>query len=227
VPTFTEPAAYLTSHIVPRPALDHGPAAAAAVTCIARADLPAVAAVAAHHALDNPVAGWLFPDFRRRRAALRGCFALLVEQALQHGFVDRLAGDRGVAIWLDRTRPLPAPLGWLRRLQKACGHDTDAVLLLAELAARHSPPIPHLHLAALAADTPAAAAALLAHRQERLDRVGVAAFAYGSNQSQLGVLMDAGFQPGDAVRLPAGPPLWPTLRPAASPTAATGRLAAA
>jgi hypothetical protein len=229
VHTATEAATWLTSHVPPRrrPAPQYPAAAAPAITCINRANIPAVAAVATHYTQDEPVAGWLLPDRRRRPAALRACFALLIEQALQHGFVDRLAGDRAVAIWLDRTQPLPAAPGQLRRLQEVCGPDSDAVRLLADMAGHHAPPIPHLHLAVLAAPDSAAAAALLAHRQQRLDRVGVATFAYATNQVQLGALMDAGFQPSEAVRLPAGPPLWPTLRPAAQRPAVGGRPAAA
>jgi hypothetical protein len=215
------------THPRQRPTSDDLPAAAPAVTCITRADIPTVAAAAARLAQDDLVAGWLVPDPGRRQAALPGCFALLLEQALQHGFVDRLAGERAVAIWLDRTRPLPARPDLLRRLQQVCGHDTDAALLLADVTSHHAPPIPHLHLAVLAAADPADAAVLLAHRQKRLDRVGVAGFAYASTQAQLGALMDAGFQPSDAVRLPAGPPLWPTLRPAAHDTSVTGWPAAA
>jgi hypothetical protein len=227
VHTATEAASQLTSRFPPRqrPMIEYPAAPAPAITCINRADIPAVAAVAAHHTQDEPVAGWLLPD-RRRPAALLACFALLIEQALQNGFVDRLVGDRAVAIWLDRTRPLPAP-GQLRRLQEECGPDSDAVLLLADIAAHHAPPIPHLHLAVLVAPDPADAAALLAHRQQRLDRVGVASFAYAANQVQLGALMDAGFQPSEALRLPAGPPLWPALRPAAQRPAVVGRPAAA
>ena len=213
--TATETQAQMTSRTDPRqrPTSVDLPADASAVTCITRADIPVVAAAAARLAQDDLVAGWLLPDPRHRLTALRGCFALLLEHALQHGFVDRLAGERAVAIWLDRTRSLPTRPDLLRRLQQMCGHDTDAALLLADVTAHHAPPSPHLHLALLAADTPADAAVLLAHRQQRLDRVGVAAFAYASTQAQLEALMDAGFQPSDAVRLPAGPPLWLTLRP--------------
>jgi hypothetical protein len=225
----TEATTCLTSHVPPRhrPAPQYPAAAAPAITCINRADIPTVAAVAAHYTQDEPVAGWLLPDRRRRPAALRACFVLLIERALQNGFVDLLAGDRAVAIWLDRTRPLPAAPDQLQRLQEVCGPDSDAVLLLADIAGRHTPPIPHLHLAVLAAPDPADAVALLAHRLQRLDRVGVATFAYAANQVQLGALMAEGFQPSEAVRLPAGPPLWPSLRPAAQRPAVAGRPAAA
>ncbi|MBG0567542.1 hypothetical protein [Actinoplanes aureus] len=190
-------------------------AAATAATSITRANIPAVAALAAQLTRHHPAAAWLTPDPGSRAADLRGCYRLLLGHALRYGYVDVLADDCAVAIWLDRTQPTPEVADRLRRLRQVCGADVGAALLLLDVAACHQPLIPHLQLAVLATDDPAAAAALLTHRQRQLDRVNIAAFAYAGTQTHLGVLMDAGFQPGEAVWLPAGPPLWPTLRPPA------------
>lgn len=187
-----------------------------AVTCIARTDIPAVTDLLTEHVQHHRAAAWLVPDASRRPAILHGWIKILVEYALRYGYVDVLPELSAAAIWLDRTRPLPAPTDRARHLAQASEEDAEAALLLAEMAGHHLPPIPHLQLALLATDDPTTAAALLAHRHQRLDRLGVAAAAHAATQSHLGVLMDAGYQPGEAIWLPAGPPLWPTLRPAAS-----------
>lgn len=188
---------------------------AASVTCITRVDIPAVAALAADHTWQHPAARWLVPDPGERHRVLCAWYTILVEHALPHGQIDILTDRTAAAIWLDRTRPLPKPADYQRRLWKACGEHVDAVMLLADVLDNHRPTVAHLHLAVLATDQPGVAKALLAHRHLRLDRTGVAGYALAGTQEHLGVLMDAGYQPAEAIRLPAGPALWPTWRPAA------------
>jgi hypothetical protein len=199
----------------------------AIVTCITRADIPAMAALAADQTRQHPAAEWLVPDPGERRRVLCGWYTILVEQALADGHVDVLTDRTAAAIWLDRTRPLPEPADYRRRLRKACGVHLDAVMLLIDVLDHHRPTLAHLHLAVLATDLPDAAEALLAHRHLRLNRAGAASYALAGTQEHLGLLMDAGYQPAEAIRLPAGPALWPTWRPAADgPTAAPAQAAA-
>ncbi|MBO3736613.1 hypothetical protein [Actinoplanes flavus] len=180
-----------------------------------------MATLIADFAWRYPAATWLVPDARRRRPVLQGCLKILIDHARRFGYVDVLDDHSAAAIWLDRTQPIPAPTDSARRLAQVCGDDTEAARLLLDITARCQPPIPHLQLVALATDDPDAAATLLAYRHSRLDRLGVASAAYASTQAQLGLLMDAGYQPTEPVWLPAGPPLWPTLRAAVTPGAAT------
>jgi hypothetical protein len=198
----------------------------AAVTCVARTDIPAVAALAADHIQYHPAAEWLVPDPGERRKVLCAWFTILVEYALANGQIDILTDRTAAAIWLDRTRPLPKTTDYRRRLRKVCGEHVDAVMLLTEVLDNHRPAVEHLHLAVLVADQAGAAEALLAHRHLRLDRTAVAGYALDGTQKHLGVLMDAGYQPAEEIRLPAGPALWPTWRPAADvPTTACAQAA--
>jgi len=137
-----------------RPA-DH----AATVTCITRADIPAVAALAADHIRQHPTAQWLVPDPGERRRVLCGWYTILVEHALAYGQVDILTDRTAAAIWLDRTWPLPEPADYQRRLQKVCGEHVDSVTLLTDALDNHRPTVAHLHLAVLAAAQPGAAEA--------------------------------------------------------------------
>jgi hypothetical protein len=200
---------------------------AATVTCITRVDIPAVAALAADRTRQHPAAQWLVPDPGERHRVLYAWYTILVEHALANGQIDILTDRTAAAIWLDHTRPLPEPADYRRRLLTACGEHVDAVMLLTDVLDDHRPTVAHLHLAVLATDRPGAAEALLAHRHLRLDRTGVAGYALAGTQEHLGVLMAAGYQPAEAIRLPAGPALWPAWRPAADGrTAALAQAAA-
>jgi len=193
---------------------------AVTVTCVTRADIPAVAALAADHTGPHPAAEWLVPDPGERHRVLYAWYTILVEHALAYGQIDILTDRTAAAIWLDRTRPLPEPAEYRRRLLIACGKYVDAVMLLTDVLDSHRPTVAHLHLAVLATDQSGAAEALLAYRHLRLDRTGVAGYALAGTQEHLGVLMEAGYQPAEAIRLPAGPALWPAWRPAAGGPAA-------
>ena len=148
------------------------PAAAAEVTALA--DLVAEA----FSTLD--AARWLVPDPEVRRAAMAGQFALLVEHALAFGHVDLLADGSAVAVWLHRTRPIPAPPDYDRRLDVACGEHADRFRILDALFDAHHPGEPHHHLAMLAV-TPRCqgtgrGTVLLRHHHSRLDAGGIPAY---------------------------------------------------
>jgi hypothetical protein len=175
-----------------------------------RSDIPAVAGLAARDPAVQAWATWLIADLHRREQILPRLCMVLVEHALRYGHVDIIA-DRATAIWLDRTTTPAAPSGLVQRLAALCGPDAAAVRVRLDLALTRLPATPHLYLAVLAADG-GDAAALLAHRNLRLDRVGVTAYARASNLADLDLLTASGYRPDERYRLPAGPDVWSMRR---------------
>lgn len=184
------------------------------VTAAGRVDIPDLAAIAATTTWDTPAVRWLVPDPHHRSGVLHAWYAILVEHALRYGRVDLLADRSAAAIWLDRTRPMPAPNHFLRRLTGTCGKHAIAVLHYERLIEKHAPRTVHLQLAVLAAPGPERAAVLLAHRHQHLDRMGIAAHATADSHDQALVMSAAGYQPGQPFPLPdGGPVMWPLWRP--------------
>jgi hypothetical protein len=172
-------------------------------------DIPDLAALAASTTWDTPAAGWLVPDPEHRSAVLHAWYSILAEDALRHGRVELLADRSAAAIWLDRSRPVPAPSHYLRRLTGACGKHAITVLIYEQLLDELRLPTAHQQLVVLAAPDPERAAVLLAHRHTRLDRTGVAAYAVAGDLQQVRRMIAVGYQPGLQVPLPdGGPPIW-------------------
>jgi len=184
------------------------------VTAPGHADIPDLAAIAAAATWDTPTAGWLVPDPQQRPGVLHAWYTILIEHALRHGQVDLLADRSAAAIWLDRTRPVPAPDHFLRRLTGTCGKHAIAVLRYEQLLETQRPATGHLQLAVLAAPGPKRAAVLLAHRHQRLDQMRIAAHGIAGSLDELRLMTAVGYLPGEAFPLPdGGPSMWPLWRP--------------
>jgi hypothetical protein len=186
----------------------------AAVTRAGVVDIADLAALAAATTWDTPAARWLVPDPQQRPGVLHAWYAIQVEHALRYGRVDLLADRSAAAVWLDRSRPTPAPNHYRRRLTSTCGRHTIAVLRYEQLLEKHRPRTAHLQLAVLAAPGPEQAAALLAHRHQHLDRIGIAAHATVSSVDERLAMATAGYQSGEPFQLPGGgPAMWALTRP--------------
>lgn len=184
------------------------------VTVASHGDAADLAGIAAAATWDTPTAKWLVTDPHQRPGVLHAWYTILIEHALRHGRVDLLTDRSAAAIWLDRTRPVPAPSGFLRRLTATCGRHAVPILRYEQLLEQHRPRTLHHQLAVLASPSPERAAVLLAHRHERLDRMSVAAQSTAGSLEQLHLMTAAGYQPGASLRLPdGGPPIWPLWRP--------------
>lgn len=179
------------------------------VVCPNRCDIAAIAGLAARAPAVQAWATWLIADPHRREQLVPPLCVVLVEHALRHGHVDVIA-ERATAIWLDHTTTPSATCGLVQRLAALCGPDTTMQGRL-DLAPTRLPATPHLYLAVLAAGG-REAAALLAHRNLRLDRVGVTAYARASSLADLDLLTAAGYQPDEQDRPPAGPHGWSMRR---------------
>lgn len=145
------------------------------------ADIETAARIIAAAVLVLPVCQWLVPDRTQRRPILESVFALAVRHAVNHGTVDVLthvgadghAGDGlGVAVWVDRTEPVPPPPGYETRLKAAAGTNYGRISRLDALLKEHHPGGPHHHLAFLAV-TPGhqgtgIGTALLRHHHQKL-----------------------------------------------------------
>ncbi|MFI5496581.1 N-acetyltransferase [Actinoplanes sp. NPDC051859] len=128
----------------------------------------------------QPLARWLVPDDAHREDILDAHARIITEHALTYGHVDMLSDSSGVAVWFDRTTPLPRPWEHRRRFRKAHGRHREAFALADALAAYHQPRLPHHHLAMLAV-TPALrgtgrGSLLLDAHHRTLDAAGLPAY---------------------------------------------------
>ena len=176
-------------------------------------DVSDVAALATATWWDTAPAGWLVPDPQHRPGALLGWFTPLVEHAVRYGRVDLLSTRRAAAVWLDRTRPTPAPTDYIQRLSDGCGAHAAAMLRYEALLAQHRPPVGHFHLVILAAIDEQDANLLLAHRHSRTDGLQVPAYAIAASAEQRDLLAAAAYRATAPLGLPDGPALWPMWRP--------------
>ncbi|WP_203861521.1 GNAT family N-acetyltransferase [Plantactinospora mayteni] len=165
----------------------------------------------------GPVA-WLVPDPGQRRPILTANFRILVEHAFFFGVVHILKDRSAVAVWFDRTRPVPPPVDYTRRLAAACEPYTDRFDLLDKLFDIHHPTEPHHHLAFLAV-TPdrqctGRGTALLRHHHETLDRDDVPAYVEASSTGSRDLYARQGYHQRERFRLPDGSTFYPMWRPA-------------
>ena len=200
-------------------AADHTSAVIAAGTV----DIPDLVTLAAATTWNTPAARWLVPDPNLRSGVLHAWYSILAEHARRFGRVDLLADRSAAAIWLDRSRPVPSPSHYLRRLTGTCGKHAISVLRYEQLLEQRRPRTVHLQLAVLAAPDLGRAAVLLAHRHDRLDRKGIAAYTTSGSPEQIAAMVADGYQSGPPFSLPGGGPLlWPLWRPP-RPVSAPGR----
>ena len=178
-----------------------------------RADIPDLAGLAAAHMWDTAVGAWLVSDTRDRPAVLMAWYALILDEALESGYIDVVYAPRwGTAIWLDRTRPSHVSPHQLRRLTSACGRHASTLLHYEQLIQKYSPLERHLHLVILAASDQVTASALLAHRHQALDRTSIPAHSFTSSTKQKNWLTAAGYQLMPSRQIPDGPTIWPLRR---------------
>jgi GNAT superfamily N-acetyltransferase len=174
------------------------------------------AALIAEAFVDLPAARWLVPDPGQRVEILGRDFTILVGHALRHGHVDLLDDRSGVAVWFDRTRPVPPPDDYPRRLRAACGDHHERFEHLDDLFDAHHPAARHHHLALLAVapgrQGVGRGSALLAHHHRHLDRAGLPAYLEASSESSRDLYLRHGYRVGAPFTLPDGSPFWPMWR---------------
>jgi GNAT superfamily N-acetyltransferase len=183
-------------------------------------DIDTAASLIAEAFATLPAARWLVSDSTRRIQVLRDQMAILVEHALFHGHVDLLGDRSAVAVWFDRTRPVPPPRDYDQRLQAVCGPDTGRFVDLdTVLDAYHPHGWAHHHLALLAV-VPALqrtgrGSALLRHGHAVANHAGLPTYLEASSTGSRDLYLRHGYHVGEPFYLPEqGPPFWPMRRPA-------------
>lgn len=178
------------------------------VTCAALQDVATLSALAAgltNRELAHEQTSWPMASLE----ILTEAFAVLIGHALRCGSVDVLPGGRGVAVWLDRTGPSPqSPAD-----EPVTSGPVAAVL--RRLVGDSEPGIAHVHLATIAAVDAYAAAALLAYRHRRLDRVGATAYTVARGPAPAATLTAAGYLPAPPAPGRDGSRWWRMVRPPA------------
>lgn len=170
-------------------------------------DVQTAATIIAEAFSPLPVSQHLVTDPRERVPILRTVFTIDITHAMNYGTVDLLTqtgGVRGigaaagVAVWLDRSRPVPEPPDYERRLQIATGRFYAQFVLLDLLFAEHHPPGPHHHLALLAVargqQNTGIGAALLKHHHEHLDRHQISAYLEASGPDSARLYQRHGYE---------------------------------
>ncbi|SCL32748.1 hypothetical protein GA0074692_3394 [Micromonospora pallida] len=164
---------------------------------------------------EDPVAVWIFPDARRRRAALPGFFRALYDLSLGGDGV-WTTNDLG-AVLLTTDSDTPEPAGYAERLDAVAGEDREALRTVLGLLDAHQPAVPHHHVAfaGVAPDRQRSGwgALLLEGFLRHCDDQGLPVYAETSSASGRALGHRYGFHPrGSAIRLPDGPTLQPMWR---------------
>lgn len=175
----------------------------------------------AFHDLDP--SAWLIPDTHERRRLMPGYFGLLVADAFRHGYVYTTPQRTAVALWfpIEETGPT-TPAGYGQALPIHVGPWLHHFRTFdEELAARHPAGLRHDHLAILAVDPPeqrrGIASELLDAHHAHLDRADppIPAYLEASDARTRQIYLDRGYVDyGDPIQLPAGPQMFPMIRPA-------------
>src|SRR5699024_1054313 len=124
-------------------------------------------------------------DPRARLESMSAQFSILVAHALDHGRLEMTSDGHAVAVWVDLTAPIPAPVRYEQRLREACGTRTAQFEALDEAMDRAHPHAPHHHLAFLAVrpghQDRGRGTALLEHHHAALDEDGIAGYLEASS----------------------------------------------
>jgi GNAT superfamily N-acetyltransferase len=203
-------------------------------------DVTAAAGVVAAAFADLDASAWLVPEIERRRQVLADVFSIVVAHAEDVGVVHLLttpppphappiAADGpgmdftpvggqvlAAAVWITRTRPIPAPPDYERRLHVSAGRDVARFRRLDELFDQHHPFEPHAHLAFLATHPDhqgrGFGTRLLQHRIRALDATQTAAYLEAAGTRTLPFYARHRFVPlGRDFTLPNGAtftPMW-------------------
>jgi len=184
---------------------------------VAPAEVDLAAELLVRAFLDDPVASFVFPGGRRRRAGLRSFFRTQIRrQYLPHGHVYTTADRKGVAVWGPPDRPR-RPVRELMELLPTAPylvgpHLVPALRLLGEVDSLH-PKEPHWYLATLGTE-PArqgtgVGSALLTEALGRVDEEGMPAYLESSKARNVPLYARYGFEVIDELHpRGGGPVMW-------------------
>lgn len=136
---------------------------------------------------------YLVPPLDDRLPVMADFFTLLTEHAHRYGRVDVIdlpgGGLAGTAVWFDRSKDMPEPEHYDRRLKSLAGQYLERFHALDELFDKHHPLEAHWHLAFLAVH-PAEqdhglGSKLMRRTHEELDRAGLPAYLEATNENNV------------------------------------------
>lgn len=171
--------------------------------------------------LDDPIAIYLFPEERARRAGFGAFAQLAMDQFDGAGTTYVTDPVTGAAIW---QAPSPPPLrpwrqiGLLVRLMRVAGRGTRRAIRLGETMEKHHLHRPHWYLAILGTDPDhrgrGYGSALMQPILKRCDQEGSIAYLESSKESNIPFYQRHGFEVTGEIQIPDGPKVWPMVRPA-------------
>ncbi|TDB80923.1 GNAT family N-acetyltransferase [Micromonospora sp. KC721] len=163
---------------------------------------------------DGPVAEWLVPEPRDRRAIYYRYFKDALYHGLEHGEVYTTADLSAVAIWYPRLEPIrDSSHERQTTLETIAGVYAPKFTLLEAMFDAFHPDEPHHYLAYVAVDPQqqgrGIGAALLADHHRLLDRLGLPAYLEASNTRNRQLYLRLGYTAGPPLILPTeGLPIW-------------------
>lgn len=187
-------------------------------------DAPAIAELLVEAFLHGDLGPWLIPHLDTRARIYRPYFALLTEQALDHGDVrvtgDRATGLTAVAIWYPIAGgPPPTPVDYDVRLAQVTGRFLHRFAALDDAMHRHHPYDAWHHYLAFLAVHPdrqhhGLGSALLEHHHAELDAAGTPAYLEATGARNARLYARHGYRPRSSYRIngdgPALHPMWRT-----------------
>jgi GNAT superfamily N-acetyltransferase len=185
-------------------------------------EIEAVGALVALSFNDLAANAYLVPPPADRQHVCGDYFTLYTAHAFDHGRVDVVESDHGLsaaAVWFDRTRDLPEPAHYERRLADMTGRYLTHFHALDTLFEMHHPAEPHWHLAFLAAhpthQNNGLGSALLKHLHDEMDGAGVPQYLEASDENCARLYRRHGYQDMNpfAIRLPDRTPFFRMWRP--------------
>ncbi len=198
-----------------------------AVRTATPSDAPAIAELLAEAFLHGDLAPWLIPHLDTRARIYRSYFALLTEQALDHGHVqvtsDHTTGLTAAALWYPIAGgPPPAAADYDTRLAEITGPHLHRFTALDQTMHRHHPYDTWHHYLALLAVHPdrqhqGLGSALLRHHHAELDNNTTPAYLEATSSRNARLYARHGYRPRSTYRVTRdGPPLHPMWRPPAT-----------
>lgn len=175
-------------------------------------------------AFDEPVTRWLVPDPARRPVVMPRFFAAVAGDALATGTVDLLCDAHNgypfaAAVWFDHTRPTGTGLAPGHepddeRWERIFGAELDRWEIMDGAMARAHHPGPHWYLMCVGVrphlQGQGLGSRLLTHRHTRLTSD---TYLEATTPDSRRLYTRLGYATLGELPLPAGPTMWPMLRP--------------
>jgi ribosomal protein S18 acetylase RimI-like enzyme len=185
-------------------------------------DFPRISGCLAEAFFDDPIAVFLFPNERARRARLSSLYRFVLAAMSSHGRVVMDRDARGAAIWQAPSPPTAGPVEEaIGKVMLAAVLRSASVRAMAlNRAATEAQPAEGYWYLGILGTAPAhqgsgIASALMTPTLAHCDEMGLRAYLESSKQDNIPFYERHGFRVTGEVRIEDGPLLWPMIRPPA------------